>query len=128
MEVSASRAVIAVVEDDPSARSAMTRLLDVCGFEPAAFESGEAFIEATPSKPLLCLIVDVHLGGMSGIDLQRRLRINGVSTPIIVITAQREEAIRARAEREGCVAFLWKPVEPSALLQAIRGIPAASLR
>src|SRR5262249_22057267 len=105
------------------------RLLRAGGFEPALFESAEAFIEAPPAPAPLCLILDVHLGGMSGIDLQCHLRRSGSSIPIIVATAHREPNIRDAAERNGCAAFLFKPFNGDGLLALIGVIArqAASL-
>jgi FixJ family two-component response regulator len=118
MADAALRRTVAVVEDDAPSRNALGRLLRAGGFEPALFDSAEAFIEAPPRAPL-CLILDVHLTGMSGTDLQGRLRKAGSSTPIIVTTALREASIRARAEENGCTAFLWKPFNSTALLSLL---------
>jgi FixJ family two-component response regulator len=118
----ATRSVVGVVEDDDSARTAISRVLRAGGFEPALFESAEAFIEAPPASALLCLVVDVQLSGMSGIDLQSHLRGCGCTVPIIVMTAHREEAIRNHAERNGCEAFLWKPFTADILLELIGSI------
>jgi FixJ family two-component response regulator len=115
------RRTVAVVEDDGPSRTALGRLLRASGFEPALFESAEAFIEAPPCAPL-CLILDVHLTGMSGTDLQGRLRQAGSSTPIIVTTALRDTGIRNRAEENGCTAFLWKPFSSDALLSLLGAI------
>src|SRR6185295_12767092 len=82
--------LIVVVEDDEPSRVAMSRLLRACGFEPALFDCAEAYIAAPPSMQPLCLILDVGLGGMSGIDLQHRLRAAGCALPIIVTTGQRD--------------------------------------
>jgi FixJ family two-component response regulator len=111
--------VVAVVDDDGPARIALGRLLRAAGFDTALFDSAEAFIASPPPRRPLCLVVDVDLGGMSGIDLQRHLHQTGSAPPIIVITGHREDAIRARALREGCIAFLWKPFDTDALLAAI---------
>ncbi len=118
----ATRAVVGIVEDNDSARTAISRVLRAGGFEPALFESAEAFIEAPPTSGLLCLVVDVQLSGMSGIDLQSQLLGRGCTVPIIVMTAHREEAIRDHAERNGCEAFLWKPFTADVLLQLIGSI------
>jgi FixJ family two-component response regulator len=118
MVAEAVRRTVAVVEDDAPSRTALGRLLRASGFEPALFDSAEAFIEAPPCAPL-CLILDVHLTGMSGTDLQGRLRKAGSSTPIIVTTALRDLGIRHRAEENGCTAFLWKPFSCEALLSLI---------
>jgi FixJ family two-component response regulator len=117
-----ARAVVAVVEDDVPSRVALGRLLAAGGFEPALFDSAEAYMQAPPCRPPLCLILDVHLGGMSGIDLQRQLREAGSTLPIIVTTGKREEVIQDRAQAFGCTAFLWKPFTADALLTLIGSI------
>ena len=99
------------------ARKALGRLLRAGGFEPALFESAEAYIDASPAP--LCIVVDVRLPGMSGIELQQRLRAAGTAPPIIVTTASHEAAIRERAEQNGCAGFFWKPVDGKALIAAI---------
>jgi len=114
-----------VIEDDDVARSALGRLLQVGGFETALFDSAETFIAAAASSRWLCLIVDVQLAGMSGIDLQQRLRSEGSEVPVIVITANRAGILRERAERAGCVAFLCKPFSGTAIL-ALLGALARS--
>jgi FixJ family two-component response regulator len=116
--------IVAVVEDDDAARTALGRLLCAAGFEPALFESAEAYIDASPAA--LCAIVDVQLPGMSGIELQRRLRAAGIATPIIVTTASCDPAVRERAQQNGCAAFFWKPVNGDALM-AVVGSLASSL-
>jgi FixJ family two-component response regulator len=112
------RRTVAVVEDDAPSRNALGRLLRAGGFEPALFDSAEAFIEAPPRAPL-CVILDVNLTGMSGTELQGRLRSAGSSTPIIVTTALRDACIRDRAEENGCTAFLWKPFNSTTLLSLL---------
>lgn len=115
-------ALVAVVEDDAPSRMAIGRLLRAGGFETALFDCAEAFIAAPPCPPPLCLILDVNLTGMSGIELQRRLRDAGWDVPVIVTTAHREDAVRDRAERNGCAGFLWKPFSGAALLTLIDSI------
>ena len=101
--------LVAVIEDDDIARTALGRLLDAAGFEHALFESAETFLASKRNHGWVCLIVDVHLSGMSGIDLQWTLRSEGSQAPVIIITAEATDAIRARAEQTGCAAFLAKP-------------------
>jgi len=114
--------LVAVVEDDEPSRAAMGRVLRAGGFEPVLFNSAEAFLEAAPTRSPLCLIVDVHLTGMSGIELQRRLRETGVAPPIIITTGDREESVRVRAQQNGCTAFLQKPFDSTTLLRLITSI------
>ena len=118
--------LVAVVEDDKLGRCALGRLLRAGGFEPALFESAEAFIASRPARALVCLIVDVHLTGISGIDLQRKLRSEGCDVPIIVTTGQRADMIREQADQAGCAAFLWKPFTADTLLQLLESIVGQS--
>jgi|SRR5688572_18627836 len=112
--------VVAVVEDDAPSRTALGRLLRAAGFEPALFESAEAYIEASPTPT--CIVVDVQLPGMSGIELQQRLRAAGQAPPIIVTTSRYEEVIRERAQQNGCAAFFRKPVDGSLLTAMIASL------
>ena len=100
------RRLVAVIEDDDIARTALGRLLDAAGFEHALFESAETFLASKRDREWNCLIVDVQLTGMSGIDLQWTLRSVGSDAPVIIITARATDAIRERAEQAGCAAFL----------------------
>jgi FixJ family two-component response regulator len=115
-------ALVAVIEDDAISRSALGRLLLSSGFEPALFNCAETFIVSQPTREWLCLIVDVHLTGMSGIDLQRRLRLEGSGVPIIITTGDRTDTIRETAQRSGCTAFLLKPFSAETLLPVLRSI------
>ena len=121
-----TQGLVAIVEDDDVSRSSLGRLLRVGGFEPALFDSAEAFIAAPPNRALLCLIVDVHLTGMSGIELQRRLRGEGSEVPIIVTTGIRTDVIRERAQQAGCAAFLWKPFSADTILGLLGSIARQS--
>lgn len=118
--------LVAVVEDDADARSALGRLLDAAGFDHALFGSAEAFLAARPDRGCACLIVDVQLTGMSGIELQRRLRAEGSNAPVIVITAHPSDAIRERAEQSGCAAFLTKPFNGDSILALLRPLASRS--
>ena len=90
------------------------------GFELGLFESAEAYIDASPSP--LCIVVDVGLPGMSGIEFQQRLQDAGTAPPIIVTTANHEEAVRECAQRNGCAGFFWKPVDGLALIATIAAL------
>ena len=120
MSASKPLVVVAVVEDDPPSRTALGRPLRAAGFEPALFESAEAYIDEalTPT----CIVVDVQLPGMSGIELQQRLRAAGSAPPIIVTTSKREDVIRERAQQNGCAAFFWKPLDGITLAAAITSL------
>jgi len=114
--------LVAVIEDDSVSRCALGRLLEAGGFEPALFDSAEAFIAASLERDWLCLIVDVQLAGMSGLDLQQRLRADGSDVPIIMVTGNRADVIRKRAQDAGCAAFLWKPFSPDTVLSLLASI------
>ena len=116
---------VAVIEDDDLERSALGRLLQAGGFEPDLFDSAETFIAVGQNRQWLCLVVDVNLTGMSGIDLQRKLRAEGSRVPIIVTTGKQLEANRETAEQAGCVGFLWKPFTADAILTLVRSIADA---
>ncbi len=120
MDQSKRSVVVAVVEDDAPSRTALGRLLWAAGFEPALFESAEAYIEASPTPT--CLVVDVTLPGMSGIELQQRLRAAGPAPPIILMTSSFEPAIQRRAQQNGCAAFFWKPVDGYTLTATIASL------
>ena len=120
------RGLVAVVEDDDIERTALGRLLDAAGFEPALFESAETFLAAKPDREWICLIVDVQLTGMSGLDLQQTLRSEGTEAPVIIITAKATEAIRERAEQAGCAAFLTKPFHGDDILVLLRSFESQS--
>jgi FixJ family two-component response regulator len=117
---------VAVIEDDDVGRSALGRLLKVSGFEPALFESAEAFMAQPSERDWLCLIVDVQLTGMSGIDLQRRVRAEGSAVPIIIVTANKADVVRERAQQIGCAAFLSKPFNGNIILSILDSIARQS--
>lgn len=118
--------LVAVVEDDEISRGALGRLLQAGGFEAVLFDCAETFITSPPDRPWVCLIVDVHLTGMSGIDLQRRLHSEGSKVPIIVTTGDRADGIRKAAQEAGCAAFLRKPYDAHTLLPLIAWIARQS--
>ena len=115
---------VAVVEDDYAVRKALGRLLQAGGFEAVLFESAEAYLEASLNP--LCIVLDVSLPGMSGLELQEQLRTAGRATPIIVITAMHDPDVSERAERNGCAAFFLKPVDGNELIATIESFATNS--
>jgi FixJ family two-component response regulator len=105
-----------VVEDDAVSRRSLGRLLEIGGFEPSLFESAEDFLATPPDPAPVCLILDLQLSGMSGIELQRKLRAEGSTLPIIVTTGNREEAVSESVRRQGCRCILFKPFSSHDLL------------
>jgi FixJ family two-component response regulator len=124
--VAEQAALVVVVEDDDGTRAALGRLLRAGGFEPALFDSAETFIASRLDRAPLCLIVDVHLPGMSGLDLQDRLRRQRPRVPIIVTTGNKAQVIRQRAQNAGCVAFLTKPFTADAILSLLTSMTLSS--
>jgi FixJ family two-component response regulator len=116
----ASTDVVAVIDDDPDMLRAVSRLLRVNGFRAVTFDSAEAFLESLNGCRPACLVLDIHLGGMLGLDLQRRLVDTGASPPIIFITGVDDDATRREAIAAGCVAYLRKPFPADLLIGAIR--------
>jgi len=108
-----------VVDDDPGMLKAVQRLLTAKGYDTAGFPSAEAFLECSTRHEVTCLVLDVHLGGMSGVELQRQLAVSGCTAPVIFMTAFDDEATRNVAMAAGCIAYLHKPFLAHLLIDAI---------
>jgi len=115
----AERLLVSVVDDDESIRESLPDLLGEFGFAARTFSSAEAFLSSDCVEKTGCLILDVMMPGMTGLDLQQELTRRGQKIPVIFITARKEEAIRARAFKQGAVKFLNKPFSDTALLDAL---------
>jgi FixJ family two-component response regulator len=111
--------LVAVVDDDESVRESLPDLLREFRFAARAFSSGEEFLASDSIGEAKCLILDIAMPGMTGLDLQQELNRRGQQIPIIFITAQRDEAIRARALEQGAVECLFKPFSDTTLLEAL---------
>jgi len=112
--------LISVVDDDASVRRTTTLLIESFGFHAAGFESAAFFLKSRLLHETCCLIIDVQMPGMNGLELQSHLAAAGYKIPIIFITAYDKEASRQQALQGGAVAFLRKPFSDELLLQAIR--------
>lgn len=110
---------VAVVDDDESFARAFERLFRAAGFGVQTYSSAEAFLAATTLRQPDCLVLDIQLSGMSGLDLQRHLRDIGTRVPIIFVTAHDTPEVRAEAERGGCSAYFVKPVPGKSIIKAI---------
>jgi len=111
--------IVAVVEDNPSMLKGLQRLLSARGLAPEVFASAEAFLASSAPARAACLVLDVQLAGMSGLELQRRLAASGSKLPIIFVTAFDNETTRMRAIEAGCLAYLRKPFSAQLLFDAI---------
>ena len=114
------RNLISVIDDDESVRRTTALLIESFGLRAAAFESAEGFLKSGQLHDTACLIVDVQMPGMNGLQLQSHLAAEGCGIPIIFITAYDDRESRGRAMRAGAVAFLSKPFGDEQLLQTIR--------
>jgi len=112
--------LISIVDDDESVRRTTTLLIESFGFRAAAFESAETFLRSGHLHDTSCLIVDVQMPGMDGLQLQSHLAAAGCGIPIIFITAYESKDSRQRAMQSGAAAFLGKPFSDEHLLQIIR--------
>jgi len=115
----AVRPLISVVDDDESVRESLPDLLREFGFEAQAFSSAEEFLASDVVADTNCLLLDVAMPGMTGPDLQSELKLRKQSIPIVFITGQRDSTVRPRLIAEGAVDCLFKPFEPTDLLQAL---------
>ena len=114
-----SRPVVAVVEDNPSMLAALGRFLRAAGFDTALHASAEDYLKNVPATSPTGMVVDVQLGGMSGLELRSRLLAQKSNVPVIFITAHDERATRLRAAALGCRGYLCKPFEGQQLLELI---------
>ena len=112
-------AMISIIDDDLLVRESTADLISSLGHEPLIFDSAEQFLASGRLADTACIITDLQMPGMSGLDLQASLLADGDLTPIIFITAYPKETTRARALDAGAVAFLTKPYDESALLDSL---------
>ncbi len=112
--------IIAIVDDLESVREALGTLLRSVGYTAEVFPSAEDFLNSDHLRHTACLILDLQMPGMTGLDLHQRLVAAQVEIPIIFVTADGDEAARARALQAGAIGFLQKPFRDDALLHAVR--------
>jgi len=112
-------AVVSIVDDDESVRAAMSSLVRSLGYEALVFASAEAFLASPRLGDTSCLIVDIQMPGMSGLDLQAELQTRRSTIPVIFITAFPEERIRQRAVAAGAIGFFGKPVDGHTIIRCL---------
>jgi FixJ family two-component response regulator len=115
----ADKRVVAIVDDDASMLKGLERLLNVHGFATEVYTSAEAFLAGAAASEAGCLVLDIKLGGISGIELQRRLTAAGSRLPVIFMTAVDSEVVQREATEAGCIAYLRKPFSTRQLIGAI---------
>lgn len=118
--------LVSIVDDDESLRESLPDLLREFGFTTRAFSSAEGFLSSDCIEQTRCLILDIAMPGMSGPELQEELRLRRREIPIVFITGQGNETIRARVLEQGAVGFLLKPFTDTALLDAISAVLRAN--
>jgi FixJ family two-component response regulator len=111
--------LIAIVDDDPGIRGSLDSLLRSADMIGIAFPDAEALLAFDGRDTLACVVTDLHMPGMTGLELQAEMAVRGWRLPVIVMTAFPTDASRAQAMGAGACAFLTKPIDPDALLEAI---------
>lgn len=120
MTINANSKVVAIVDDDEAVRIALEGLLRSAGVTARTFESAENFLESGQQLKTACLIADIRMPGMSGLELQAKLNAEHCRIPIVFITAHGDAQMRMQALRAGAVEFLAKPFNDEALLESVR--------
>src|SRR5882672_7743362 len=120
MAIQGKTNLIAIVDDDDSMRGALQGLLKAVGLPARAFASAEEFLDSGQQHDTACLIADIRMSGMSGLELQARLNAERLRIPTIFITAHGDERMRMQALRAGAVEFLAKPFDEEVLLESVR--------
>lgn len=115
-----AKIVVAVVENDPGMLKALGRLLRAAGYTAQLYASAELYLQRADHSDVACLILDIDLGGLSGIELQQMLVGSGSAPPIVFVTSQIDGGVEAAAQRLGCLAYLRKPFASQDLLRALR--------
>ncbi len=111
--------LVVVVDDDEAARVSLVRLLDVAGYTARAYDSGAALLESLDAAQAACVVTDLQMPGLTGLELQRALLARGVVVPMVFVTGFGTVSTSVQAMRDGAVDFLEKPAEPEALLDAV---------
>jgi FixJ family two-component response regulator len=119
MAITENNKTVAIVDDDEAVRVALEGLLRSARLTAQAFESAEEFIESGQQFQVACLIADIRMPGMSGLELQAKLNAEGCRIPIVFITAHGDAKMRMQALRAGAVEFLAKPFDDEALLESV---------
>jgi two-component system response regulator FixJ len=114
------RTIIHVIDDDAAMRDSLAFLLDVNGFKPQVYESADAFLKGMSVDVARCVVSDIRMPGMTGVELVRKLKGGGSTCPVILITGHGDVALAVEAMKAGAVDFIEKPFDDEALLGAIR--------
>jgi len=118
-DMASTRPLIAVVDDDPSVCKALRRLIGASNFDAVSFASGEIFLRDRAAHRPQCVVLDLHMPGLGGIDVMSALTDAGCVLPVIIITGRDDPGSRAQCLAAGAYAYLRKPLDPSELLRSI---------
>jgi len=119
-----NRRLVFVVDDDPHILRGLKRLLREHGYDSLLFQSAEAFQAHDDIGRAICVVLDIQLGGESGIEVRYRLTEAGISLPVICVTANDSDAVRTAAMQSGCIAYLTKPFPAKSLVEPIEKVAA----
>lgn len=119
MRAEAPESRVFIVDDDAAVRQAVTLLVQSLGLRAQAYASAEAFLEAYDPDSDGCLVLDLHMPGMNGVELQQELTARGMRIPVIVITAYKDDPLTVRAQEAGALTVLYKPFKRDVLLRSI---------
>jgi Response regulator len=111
---------IAIVDDDEAVREALGNLLRSVGFEVRAFASAEAFLGSPERQSISCLVTDIQMPGMGGLELQQRVARSGSPLPVILMTAFPRDHVRRQAEEQGAAGFLAKPFDATRMIECVQ--------
>jgi two-component system response regulator FixJ len=114
-----AEAYVCLIDDDDAMRDSLAFLLDAAGITSRTYDSAQAYAAAPPEEPPGCIVTDIRMPGMSGVDLLRQLRQNGNAVPVIIITGHGEVPLAVEAMKLGAVDFIEKPFEEETLLSAV---------
>src|SRR5712664_3504635 len=128
MAIQGETKLVAILDDDDSVRGALQGLLKAVGLPAQAFRSAEEFLKSEQRQQIACLIADIRMPGMSGLELQAKLKNERCRIPIIFVTAHGDEKMRMQALRAGAVEFLAKPFDDEVLLESVRAALESSSR
>ncbi|MBX3584885.1 MAG: response regulator [Rhizobiaceae bacterium] len=120
--------MVHVVDDDPGVLKGIQRLLSAHGFAVRAFASSKDFEEQADPYEADCLILDVHMGPTTGIELMERLILSGCKAPVVIITASDSDHVRKAASKVGCSAFLQKPIPANVLIDTLRSLVGSGFK
>ena len=118
--MSDSQKTVAIVDDDPEMRSSLATLLSAVGYRAETYDSAETFLICASSCKARCLVIDINLGDITGVELAQQLLADGLNWPIIFISGHDDDMVKAQASAIGPIAFLHKPFRANDLIDAIK--------